>query len=390
MPLVNSMRFWDIFCNVIDNYGDIGVCWRLAADLASRGHRVRLWVDDPADLAWMAPGALDGAISRVQVLPWARMRHQATLTALLPADVWVEGFGAEPEQEFVAWRFAVAATGKAKHLPAPIWINLEYLTAETYAERSHGLPSPLQHGPAKGHKRWFFYPGFTAATGGLLREPDLERRMADFDRTGWLTSQGVPWAGERLVSLFCYEPQALPAMLEQCRHGPVRTRLLVTAGRAAAATGACLGVDPARHPAQVSLTEGALTVFFLPRLSQRDYDHLLWACDVNFVRGEDSLVRALWSGRAFIWHIYPQHDHAHHAKLSALMVALELPESLRHYHLAWNHIVAGTLPEIEPCSWGAAVQRARSSLMQQSDLGSRLTKFVDVLHATGLTEPKKS
>lgn len=42
-------RLWDIFCSVVDNYGDIGVCWRLAVNLAQRGQRVRLWIDDSAD-----------------------------------------------------------------------------------------------------------------------------------------------------------------------------------------------------------------------------------------------------------------------------------------------------------------------------------------------------
>ena len=31
---------WDIFCQVIDNHGDVGVCWRLARELAARGHTV--------------------------------------------------------------------------------------------------------------------------------------------------------------------------------------------------------------------------------------------------------------------------------------------------------------------------------------------------------------
>ena len=57
---------WDLFCRVIDNFGDIGVCWRLAADLAARGETVRLWVDDPAPLRWMAP---HGA-PRVDVHGW--------------------------------------------------------------------------------------------------------------------------------------------------------------------------------------------------------------------------------------------------------------------------------------------------------------------------------
>jgi len=57
---------WDLFCRVIDNFGDIGVCWRLAADLAGRGEAVRLWTDDAGALAWMAPQGAPG----VQVCAW--------------------------------------------------------------------------------------------------------------------------------------------------------------------------------------------------------------------------------------------------------------------------------------------------------------------------------
>ena len=376
---MNSTRSWDIFCKVIDNYGDVGVCWRLSADLASRGHRVRLWVDDTRALAWMAPGALDGAYAGVRVLPWARMRDSATLDALEPADVWVEGFGCEPEPEFVARRFATATPDTGDRPSAPVWINLEYLSAEAYAARAHGLPSPIQHGPAKGQRRWFFYPGLTPATGGLLREPDLECRQSDFDRAAWLASHGIGWAGERLVSLFCYEPQALGALLEQCRRGPDATLLLVTAGRAAAAAGALLGVEPLAREGAGPITEGALSVVFLPRLAQREFDHLLWACDVNFVRGEDSLVRALWAGRALVWQIYPQHDDAHHVKLHALMEALDMPASLRQCHLAWNGIGPEQLPALEPGPWGEALQRTRRSLAKQTDLTTRLVLFVEAL-----------
>ena len=46
-------RTWDIFCSVVDNFGDIGVCWRLARRLsAGLGQQVRLWVDDLAADRW--------------------------------------------------------------------------------------------------------------------------------------------------------------------------------------------------------------------------------------------------------------------------------------------------------------------------------------------------
>jgi hypothetical protein len=64
---------WDVFCRVIDNHGDLGVCWRLACHLAALGSAVRLWVDHATDLQWMAPNGHPG----VQVLPWPSDNAQA-------------------------------------------------------------------------------------------------------------------------------------------------------------------------------------------------------------------------------------------------------------------------------------------------------------------------
>ena len=93
MRLVNSMRSWDIFCKVIDNYGDMGVCWRLAADLASRAHRVRLWVDDLAALSWMAPGP-ELVPLKTMALAAAMVRPSTTrlpTSSMLPLKVDVKG-----------------------------------------------------------------------------------------------------------------------------------------------------------------------------------------------------------------------------------------------------------------------------------------------------------
>jgi uncharacterized repeat protein (TIGR03837 family) len=371
---VTSTYRWDIFCRVIDNLGDIGVCWRLAADLASRGHRIRLWVDDPAALGWMAPGALEGQWPGVQVLHWAQASHAPTLAQLPPAEVWIEGFGCEPPAAFVASRFAATAAAPAD---LPVWINLEYLSAEAFAARSHGLPSPLGAGPARGHTRWFFYPGLTEHTGGLLREPDLENRRARFDRGTWLAHQGIAWQGERLVSLFCYEPPALPALLGQLQQGAQPTLLLVAAGRGAAAVRSHLALHPGNTTAPGLVRRGNLGLAFLPYLTQPEFDHLLWASDLNHVRGEDSLVRAVWAGKAFVWQIYPQGDQAHHAKLDAMLDALDVPPAWRNYHRAWNGIGTQALPDPPPLPWEQAVGRARSSLLAQHDLSQRLCVFVE-------------
>ncbi len=355
---MNTLR-WDIYCKVIDNYGDIGVCWRLCADLAQRGQHVRLWVDDATPLRWMAPQGQAG----VQVLAWSGDALQR-LQALAPADVLVEAFGCELEPELVAHY--------ARSARPPLWINLEYLSAEAWVQRCHGLPSPVLQGPGKGLTKHFFYPGFIPGTGGLLREADLAQRQSEFDRDAWLTQQGIAPNGQ-LVSLFCYEPQALGDWLQSLAAGRQRTNLLVTAGRAQAAVQAELTRMGAPPDSQQL---GTMTVTWLEHMSQRYYDHLLWACDLNFVRGEDSLVRALWSGKPFIWSIYPQADRAHHAKLSAFLDWLQAPTSLRQFHRVWNGIDAGPLPALDLPAWTQTVLAARLRLLQQADLAEQLLLFV--------------
>jgi hypothetical protein len=329
-PKIGAMR-WDIFCRVIDNHGDIGVCWRLAAQLADRGHTVRLFADDASALAWMAPEGHP----RVEVRAWADARTES------PGDVVIEAFGCELDDGVQA---AIAAKS-----PAPRWINLEYLSAEDWVERSHGLPSPVMTGPARGMTKRFFFPGFTPRTGGLLRGPMPEE-----------TPPPKPGA-ERVATLFCYEPPGLAAWLEQMEQAGEPWLLRVTAGRATQA------IRRQRIPPNVR-------VEWLPLLPQTGYDALLASADLNFVRGEDSFVRALWAGRPFVWNVYPQDDGAHLAKLDAFLDWLQAPPSLRAFHQGWNQ--AGMpLPAMDLAAWGRCVQQARDRARAVPDLVSQLTGF---------------
>ena len=191
--MARDAHVWDLFCRVIDNFGDIGVCWRLACDLAQRGEQVRLWADDSSALRWMAPQGQAG----VEVLPWSSAVAQADC-----GDVVIEAFGCNLPEAFIR-RMAMRAT-------APVWINLEYLTAQGYARQQHGLRSPQWTGPGAGLKKWFFHPGFVPGTGGLIREPDLASRQRDFDAIAWRARKGiVAMSGERCVGLFCYANAAV-------------------------------------------------------------------------------------------------------------------------------------------------------------------------------------
>jgi uncharacterized repeat protein (TIGR03837 family) len=343
---------WDLFCRVIDNHGDVGVCWRLAADLAARGDTVRLFIDDASALAWMAPQGAAG----VDVQPW-----QAAATAM-PQDAVVEAFGCELPAAFV--------TRMAQRSPPPAWINLEYLSAEDYVERSHRLPSPQLAGPGRGLTKTFFYPGFTPRTGGLIREPWLAAEQAAFDPAAWRAAQGIAArAGERVVSLFCYDNPALPALLAALAQSP--TLLLVTPGAAASQVRADVGEPPR--------CLGALRVQYLPALTQRDYDRLLWSCDLNFVRGEDSFVRAQWAGRPFVWQIYPQHDGVHADKLAAFearwLAAADpaLAAAVRALSARWNGLGAAGPLVLPPTDlWTDQCVRWRTHLRALPDLTSGL------------------
>lgn len=325
---------WDIFCCVVDNYGDIGVTWRLARQLALEyGLEVRLWVDEPGAFRRLCPQADVGAgpwrIDGVEVRQWP-----VDFPAVDVADVVIEAFACSLPERYVA--------AMAERTSPALWLNLEYLSAEDWVAGCHGLPSP-QPG---GLRKFFFFPGFTEGTGGLLREAEvlLRRRAFQADaeaRRAFLAGLGIePWAGARMISLFAYENAALAGWLDALAAAAEPTQLLVPRGRIEADLCCWLGVD--------ALEDGGhwrranLQVHLLPFLSQADYDRLLWCCDFNAVRGEDSFVRAQWAGRPLLWHIYQQEEGAHWEKLGAFLdsycAALtdRAASALRALWSAWN------------------------------------------------------
>ena len=347
---------WDLYCRVVDNFGDVGVAWRLAADLAARGESVRLAVDDASALAWLAPRGAAG----VAVVDW----HAPPS---LSPDVVVELFGAGRPAS--AWRAQARA---------PVLVNLEHLSAEAYVERSHGLPSPTRRAGEPPSTTWFFYPGFSDATGGLLREPGLLDERERFGRgDDWLGSLGTASRpGERRVSLFCYRNDAIGALLDALARAP--TLLLLTPGPATEQVEAALGRG---------LVRGALRALRLPFLAQSDFDRLLWSCDLNFVRGEDSFVRAIWAGAPFVWQPYVQDDGAHAVKLAAFLdlflagAPAALAATLGQVFRRWNGLAdlgAPALPldDAAAAGWHAHCLRWRDALAARDDLTTRLRRFV--------------
>lgn len=334
-------RSWDVFCRVVDNFGDAAVCWRLARALAAgspgSAGQVRLWIDNLVALRALQPElATDSArqsLAGVEICHWVEGADFG-----LPADIVVEAFGGGLPEDY--------ANAMAARFPKSLWIVLEYLSAEPWVAAHHGLPSPHPRLPLD---RYFFFPGFGEGTGGLLRESGLAARREDFLRhpllpqTLWRDAGfSPPGRDAKVISLFGYETEAsaVAELLDAWACGPEAVVAAVPESRLSASVAACLGSSTPR--AGTTLGRGALEVRFLPFLTQDRYDELLWAADWNFVRGEDSFVRAQWAERPFVWHIYPQSGGAHLTKLEAFLqrycggLAEPLAKPLKALWRGWN------------------------------------------------------
>lgn len=301
----------DLFCHVVDNFGDIGVAWRLARQLThEHGCVVRLFVDDLNTFAAICPQIQprmgQQTVDSVNILPWSRQQQ------LDPGDVVVEMFGCHLLPGFVE-RIQRVGARRVR------WVNLEHLSAEAWVEGAHLRPSPQPGGMEK----LFFFPGFTPATGGLLRETDLLARRASWERLPSarriaLRSLGLPPPPDHslTVLLFSYARADLAPWLEAMATASRPTTLWICPGPMRAEVDAWLHMQLATGQSTV---RGSLTLCALPFVPQPRFDELLWSADICVVRGEDSFVRAQWAARPMVWHAYPQNDQAHLDKLEAFL-----------------------------------------------------------------------
>lgn len=329
-----------LFCKVVDNYGDIGICWRLARQLQhEHGIDVTLWVDDLASFKRICPHV--AVQLEVQEIADVTVRHwrnqEGAFSSGDVADIVIEFFGCDIPPDYIS--------AMAQCDPRPVWINLEGLSAEEWVEGCHTLPSMHPRLPLT---KYFFFPGFTNKTGGLLHEASLEEQRQQFQSdhavmATFLAQFGVTpdEMASLKASLFCYPQAPVAALFEAWQNSATAITCLVPEGVAVDAVQAFLQRD-ARPGATRSC--GALTVRVLPFVAQPDYDKLLWACDLNFVRGEDSFVRAQWTGKPFVWHIYPQDKNLHHVKLRAFLQRYGADiESLNAFLMEWNGAGTGVI-----------------------------------------------
>jgi len=313
---VNSL---DIFCNVIDNFGDAGFVYRFAREfrLAHPCCRVRVFIDDLATLKSIVP-ALNADIPYQDYNGITYIRSQILTPELVETlgvpDVLIEAFGCIIPDCVLN----VAALHTKLH------INLEYLSAESWVDNYHLKISLNGYAVMK---KFFYMPGFTASTGGILIDTHIEHNRTMLQRLRYeylariiapynctFTSPNTCLFG----SVFTYT-RNFDALLQGCIDTGKDVCLLVFGEKSK--TGMLQSAFFAR--AQQLLPDyfryNQIHILFMPFLPQQQYDELLCTMDFNIVRGEDSLVRAILAHKPFIWNAYLQVNKYQQVKVSALL-----------------------------------------------------------------------
>jgi uncharacterized repeat protein (TIGR03837 family) len=369
---------WDIFCQIVDNYGDAGVCWRLARALSRLSSssvnnvecddsRIRLFCDDLNVLNVITHGdaVAHGASLGVEVLPWSAAESPAILASV--GDVVIEAFACHLPKPYV--EAMVQKTSQKVSAKQPIWINLEYLTAEAWADDMHLMPSPQNNGLNK----YFYFPGFTPKAGGVL--------LGDWDEVT-SNSLNIPTSlssafescrpKSKKVSIFNYKQAPLDAWLDSVNqvaleHGEMVDVFLCADQNVSTTTQAAL-----------SSVDSAVKLIQLPFIPQEDYDYLLSVCDINLVRGEDSFVRAQWAGKPFIWDIYPQSDLAHEVKLDAFLERYFEGGSAKLRAIGMSAMKWGSASDWWPHlnAWTSHSEVWRQKLMSLGHLEGKILDFV--------------
>ena len=353
----------DIFCRVVDHFGDAGVAWRLARQLvAEHGIETRLIVDELSALRKLVPTvdirSNQQRLYGVDVVYWCE-----DMAALAPADLVIEAFGCELPLAYL--------TAMAHGSPPPVWLNLDYLSAEPWIDTHHLQPSPH---PKLSLTKHFFFPGFSATSGGLIREHPI---FVPQPAVSSLEPSPIQ------VLIFAYPNAPADELLTAIQQENTGAHVTAMQGDLSDKLKHWCGISAKKTP------EGAPALEFTikPFVAQEDFDALLTGHDVLFVRGEDSFVRAQWAEKPFVWHIYPQAEGAHWAKLDAFLDRYcdDLPppaaNAMRALWRAWN---AADANAIAP-AWRAFsaqlpglkkhAQQWAKHLRNQPDLASNVLSF---------------
>lgn len=369
-----------LFCNVIDNFGDIGVSWRLAQMLSLElGWQVHLWMDDTAALRTLCPDlpATPCTHQHIAIQTWQAKRADG-LDNAPPPHIVIETFACDlpPDVSAVIRRHR------------SLWLNWEYLSAEDSNEKLHALPSPQTDGLQK----YFWFMGFGERSGGLLREQDYETRCLfnghTFRETLQLPAKTAPeWL------LFGYHSPVWAEWLAMWQQAGQPITLLLAGGQIidSLKTAGAIPQNALTESGSVFQT-ASVQLVKIPFIPQSDFDRLLHLSDGLIIRGEDSFVRAQFAAKPFFWHIYPQEESVHIDKLHAFWhkAYAHYPDNIQTAHQTLSDELNGAR-SLTPAQrleawqtlqrhadeWRQSVADWKNTLFEQPSAIEKLAKFIE-------------
>jgi uncharacterized repeat protein (TIGR03837 family) len=313
----------DIFCHVIDNFGDIGVAYRFAKEFKKKNPycSTRLFVDNMEILGQICPFInASKAVQEYESITYINSLNidKEFVERQGVADVLVEMFACEIPEIVMDNAFT-----KSKLL-----INLDYLSAEDWVEGYHLKESLLPKGTLK---KYFFMPGITINTGGLILNPELEDNRSELGskRLDFLNSilknfgKQVETTDNCLFgSVFTYL-RNFDNFIRDLSKTDKDVYLFIFGGKSKDGILSSLKKSPVENPDSNCIKLKNINFLLMPFLEQSKYDLLLCHCDFNLVRGEDSLARAVLSAKPFIWNAYLQDNKYQEVKVKALLEKME-------------------------------------------------------------------
>ncbi|MGL5971328.1 MAG: elongation factor P maturation arginine rhamnosyltransferase EarP [Cetobacterium sp.] len=315
----------DIFCEIIDNFGDIGVVYRLAKEFKNiykEDIKIRVFLNRLDEFLEINKKAKNISWQEIDGIEYITNEFLAkNICTFSPANVIIEAFGCNVLEEYLE---------KAKQ-ESTLLINLEYLSGETWIEDIHLMESPIG---AKKLKKYFYMPGFRENTGGVIVDNlFLKRKLAvlnnkDYYRKKYLSDLD---SEEYFVgTIFSYEKNFIP-LFEALSQNNKKNYILVLGEKSKESIKENLKNLNAEYLRTDLAQYKNIKIKFMPFLEQEEYEELINLVDYNFVRGEDSFVRALLTGKPFVWHIYLQEEMAHMDKIEGFIE--RYVESLEHLNL---------------------------------------------------------
>lgn len=297
-----------ILCKVVDNFGDIGVVYRLAKALTELCNnpinnfpkiKLRIVVDNLHSFSLLEP-KIDEKKSIQEINEWKVLQWNDN-------EICLSEFQKNPPKIIIEC-FQCGRPDWLDHLlfdiKVPNIVNivmLDYLTAEDYAETFHCLKSLTRSARVQ---KVNFMPGFTTKTGGLIQDENFIN-FKPIEKNLDNNFNAV---------FFSYTKDWMPVVkaLNTFNKEITKNTLQILAAKG-------VGLSSFLQACK----EANFTVKELDFLPQKEWDNLLYNSPLLFIRGEDSLSRACLSGKPFIWHAYPQSEDYQLVKVQALLEKLK-------------------------------------------------------------------